>query len=534
MEKKKSGVSARAKYIFGITALLSLAVHGYRFVNSMFSHDSLLVIVQADAAWQVALGRFFEPALVFLRGDICSPWLLCLLQVIWFAASVFLLADIFRIRDRFSIAAVAGVVVSSEAFITVNASYLLCADMYSFALFAAICGVWLVEKKKASCTLLGIGFMAASLSTYQAYISVSITLMLLLGILRLCDFEVELKDTVKRLLYYAVILLLTAAVYYAAWQIIRRGLGIWAADTYNGMAGLGQFGAGELFASVLTAYRNVFYYFADPDVMSNIVFRGMELADIWKYALVITHILLAVVILAGLIHTCRRQRKAKGLRLRQSAVRYLLTAVCLMLVPLACNFVCVMSKGMEHTLMMFGPTLLYVFAVVIADRERYVAGARVSSGKSFRFVRRISMAGWVAVLVGVVFWVHFIYANQVYFKKSQQEKVAYSLLTRIVSDVEEVPGYEPGVTPVAISGYYESSPYLTELPGFEELKPYSMGKTSLTYPGTDYAMIEYYLGIDMNLVRVDGTVPEIKRMPVYPAVGSVDMVDGTVVVKISD
>ena len=534
MEKRKDCMRAQTVFILVATALMSLAVHGYRFVNSMFSHDSLLVIVQEDAAWQVALGRFFEPVLVFLRGDLCSPWLLCLLQVVWFALSVYLLADIFQIQDRLTVVAVAGVVVSSEAFITVNASYLLCADMYSFALFAAIFGVWCIEKKKVLYAVLGIGSMVVSLSTYQAYISVSITLMLLLGLFRLCDFEAELKNIVKRLVYYAVSLLLTAAIYYAAWQIIRRALGIWEADTYNGMASVGQFGAGELLGSVATAYRNVFGYFANPDVMSNIVFRGMELAYLWKYAMVVIHVVLAIIIVSGVFLICRRERNAHKPHAGEFAVRCILLTVCLALFPLACNFVCVMSKGMEHTLMMFGPTLLYVFAAVIARKAWPAADAQAARKEQVCPIRRMTITGGVTVLLGVIVWVHFIYANQIYFKKSQQEKVAYSLLTRIVADVEEIPGYEPGITPVAISGSFENTPYLVELPGFEDIRPYSMGKTSLTYPGTDYAMIHYYLGININLTRVDAKVSAIQQMPVYPEAGSVAVVDGTVVVKISE
>lgn len=190
-------MSAQTVFTLAVTALLCLAVHGYRFANSMFSHDSLLVIVQEDAAWQIALGRFFQPFIVFLRGDLCSPWLLCMLQVGWFLVSVLLLVDILQIRSRSAMVAVAGVVVSSEAFININVSYLPWSDMYSFALFAAVFGVWLIEKKKISCTLAGIAFLVVSLSTYQAFISAAMAIMLILGILRLCDPEVELKNIVK-------------------------------------------------------------------------------------------------------------------------------------------------------------------------------------------------------------------------------------------------------------------------------------------------------------------------------------------------
>ena len=534
MENNKSRMSAQTVFTLAVTALLCLAVHGYRFANSMFSHDSLLVIVQEDAAWQIALGRFFQPFIVFLRGDLCSPWLLCMLQVGWFLVSVLLLVDILQIRSRSAMVAVAGVVVSSEAFININASYLPWSDMYSFALFAAVFGVWLIEKKKISCTLAGIAFLVVSLSTYQAFISAAMAIMLILGILRLCDPEVELKNIVKHFLYYAVVLLISAGIYYMAWQVIRCVLGIWEADTYNGMASVGRFGAGELFFSVFTAYKNVFFYFADPDVMSNIVFRGMELVAIWKCALVLINVFVVTVILAGIFFLCHRQSGDQPSFDRQLAARYGLLTCCLLLFPLACNFVCVMSKGMEHTLMMFGPTMLYVFGIVVAGKVWGSADVgQLPKEKNWQ-LEKLPMVKIMAVLLGVIIWVHFIYANQIYFKKSQQEKAAYSLLTRVVADVEEVPGYEPGITPVAIAGSFESSPYLTELPGFEAVKPYSMGKTSLTYPGTDYAMINYYLGINMNLTRVDSAVSAVRQMPAYPGAGSIDLVDGVVVVKISD
>ena len=124
MENNKSRMSAQTVFTLAVTALLCLAVHGYRFANSMFSHDSLLVIVQEDAAWQIALGRFFQPFIVFLRGDLCSPWLLCMLQVGWFLVSVLLLVDILQIRSRSAMVAVAGVGGRSEAFI--NKMYHIC------------------------------------------------------------------------------------------------------------------------------------------------------------------------------------------------------------------------------------------------------------------------------------------------------------------------------------------------------------------------------------------------------------------------
>lgn len=534
MEKNENHITRQALFPMAATVFLCLAVHGYRFANTMLSHDALLEVVQADAAWQIALGRFFQPVLVFLRGDLCSPWTLCLLQTFWLAVSVFLLTDLLEIRYRPTVVAVAGIVVSSDVFIILNASFLPWSDLFAFSLFAAVFGVWCLEKGKLLYALSGVFSMTVSLATYQAYISVSLTLVLLLIILRLCSFETDLKSILKRALYYGAALLTSAILYYASWQIIRNGLGIWAADTYNGMANLGRYGQGGILASVLAAYHNVFTYFTEPAVMSNLSFRGMQLGNLWKYLLVAVNICVVIVILSGVFRICHTQRLRYKPRTAQLGLRYLLLALSLLLFPLACNFVGVVFQGEEHTLMLFGPTMFYVFAIAAEEKASCLAGDEHTPKKQTSLCWTMTTVKAAVFLLSIVIWVRFLYAGQVYFKKSLQEKAAYSLLTRIVADVEKMPGYVPGVTPVAISGYFERSSYLTELPGFEDLKPYAMGKTSLTYQGTDYAMLTFYIGVNMNLTRVDPSLEAVQKMPLYPAAESISEIDGTIVVKISD
>lgn len=183
MENKRSRAAGQAVFPMLATVVMCFIVHGFRFANGMFSHDALMVIVQNDAAWEIALGRFFEPVLVFLRGNLCSPWLLGLLQTAWLALSVYLLTDLFQIRDKFAVLAVAGVVVSSETFIAVNASFLAWSDLYAFSLFASILAVWCIEKRRILYALLGTGLIVVSIATYQAYVCVTITLMLILAVL---------------------------------------------------------------------------------------------------------------------------------------------------------------------------------------------------------------------------------------------------------------------------------------------------------------------------------------------------------------
>lgn len=187
-----------------------------------------------------------------------------------------------------------------------------------------------------------------------------------------------------------------------------------------------------------------------------------------------------------------------------------------------------MSKGMVHTLMIYAFCLVYVLAVKAAE----------SCIPDFPEVQAAKKTGilWMIVLASVltISWSNIVYANQVYLKKDLQAKATESLLTRIVYEIESTDGYIAGVTPVAFYGNFENSPSLADMESFKDILPYGMGKTSLTYTGTDYAFLTHILNVNMNLTRIGDGNEIVRQMPNYPAEGSVAFVDGILVVKISD
>jgi hypothetical protein len=87
---------------------------------------------------------------------------------------------------------------------------------------------------------------------------------------------------------------------------------------------------------------------------------------------------------------------------------------------------------------------------------------------------------------------------------------------------------------VAFSGSFENSPYIQELYGFEDILPYGMGKTSLTYIGTEQAFLKYELNVLINTTSISAEDDEVQKMPTYPLEGSVGYVGDVLVVKISD
>ena len=494
--------------VFGFVVFWYLFAHGYRFSNNMFAHDALLQIYQDDSAWQIALGRVLQPILIFLRGGLCNPWLLSVCALLWLSLSVYLVVDLLEVRKLVSIAVISGVMACNAVLTSLNASFLPWVDFFMLSLFLAVAGVWLCRKGTWKCFCLGTILLAAAMGIYQAYICVSIVLVIFL-LIRETQKETELKGFMKKVLYYCGSLLAAALLYYLMWQTIRRIFGIWVADSYNGLASLGDYTETSIFSTIGLAYRKTFYYLTHPDIFVTMTFRGRSLSVVWKYLLCGANILAA----AGLIFSLVRKNMEKRKRLWQ----YLFQVMLLLVLPAAVNFVCIISKGNDHILTLYALVLPYVYAIALAEEKGGV---------------------WVraAVLLSVlcIVWSNVVYANQTYLKRELQERAVTSFMTRIVTDMEEMEGYESGITPVAFCGPFGSSPYLQEMEGLEELLPYGMTKTPLTYTGTEEAFIRYELAVPINYTRVSWEDPEVVSMPTYPNEGSIAYVGDVLVIKISN
>jgi len=122
-------------------------------------------------------------------------------------------------------------------------------------------------------------------------------------------------------------------------------------------------------------------------------------------------------------------------------------------------------------------------------------------------------------------------------KKSMDERATLSLMTRIVTRIEDAEGYIPGETPVAFVGSYSFDTYK---PGFEEVgKVTGFSKhIDVTYYLTYHPYFNYMLNYPITILGEGeaialGSDERVLAMPSYPAQGSVENIDGTVVVKLS-
>ena len=133
---------------------------------------------------------------------------------------------------------------------------------------------------------------------------------------------------------------------------------------------------------------------------------------------------------------------------------------------------------------------------------------------------------------------NIIFSNGAYLKKDMEYTATLSTMTRILDRVELVEGYIPQETPVVFVGTLDETPISKDRQAFGDYYPYA-GMSSHYAPTYNSTLNEYLisiLGYPANLQSESDWVdrPEVQAMPAFPDKDSVQMIDGTVIVKLRE
>ena len=129
--------------------------------------------------------------------------------------------------------------------------------------------------------------------------------------------------------------------------------------------------------------------------------------------------------------------------------------------------------------------------------------------------------------------------NLLYTVSAQAHRATESYLTRLYARVEACPGYQPGME-VAIIGAIPADQLKSQIDGYAQVDHYSV-PMSTAAPGNKhiYYFLRDWLNIpveelDEDTMKAVAQSEEFREMPLYPAPGSVQLVDGRVVVKLRE
>ncbi len=163
-------------------------------------------------------------------------------------------------------------------------------------------------------------------------------------------------------------------------------------------------------------------------------------------------------------------------------------------------------------------------------------GNKEKNGNATIKIGKVHVAAIVAVCI--ILCQNIIYSNGAYTVQKILYDRTVSIMTRVLEDVEEEEGYVVGETEVVvIGGIYDKDSTVLELTSkYSALGGFK--KTSVSYRRTFGSMAKL-LGSELNLaddsVREEyQQMEEVQEMPAYPQDGYCRMVDGKLVVKLSE
>lgn len=377
------------------------------------------------------------------------------------------------------------------------------------ALLLNVMGIWATHRYKYGFLVGWIGIMLGT-ALYQAYMCSAIALALLL-LMRDILGGTKSGTVIKSAVRDMAVVLCGLVAYAVSNKIVQTVTGISSSDGYNGIASVGDYSGISIPKLLLDTFLYPFHFFSRPDTAHRS----------WVFA---AHILLALVVIALLIYSIgKKQLTVPNLGL--------LTLV-LLFFPLGINAVYFISKGMAHDLMRFSYVFSYLIVVVLFESVQKTLGG----GGDLR-TKRI-LQGTIATSFALISFCNIIFSNGAYLKKDMEYTATLSTMTRILDRVEQVEGYIPQETPVVFVGTLDETPISKDRQAFGDYYPYA-GMSSHYAPTYNSTLNEYLisvLGYPANLQSESDWVdrPEVQAMPDFPDKDSVQMIDGTVIVKLRE
>lgn len=504
----------RLKQSFFYTFLFGLAAHAYCFLNLTISHDSLRAFYIAGKWPKAGTGRIFYAAYISLtRGKIVLPWLIGVLALCWISIAVYLILQMFRMEKRIFALLVAGICVTNPSMYATAATYIHDLDANSFALLLAVLAAYLWDKgmqngnRKKAFLYLGAGavILSITLGIYQSFISVTITLIMLLSMKNLFNGKKCPEVLVQGVLGIGM-LAVTAILYLLEVKIFTQvtGISILDNDSYNGLGNMSQVFSGNVLAkagaaylSFVTAFKNLILT-SDPENLFLVV-QGILMFGIVAMALLIL----------------------RNLDWKRSVLFVVLGV----LMPFGMNLSSFLSNGMYHVLMQYAVWFVYLLAVLMVW---WISGEKNLSGN----VKKVLVIA-VLVCVFITLVENVQTANTIYVKKVLEYESTLSYMTRVADRMEEEAEYVPGETPVVFIGEYAVGEAMS---GFEKYEVITgmENKSPITFYDTYKDYFRYVLGRTIALSDADDFIEDsrVADMPCYPKEGSIEMIDGTLVVKL--
>ena len=502
-------VSAAQKAAFFSCVITGYLVHLYAFTNLIPNSDGLSRVF--DTQQMTVSGRWFLHYASALNNFTQMPAVIGLLSLLFLGLAAAFVVDLLKFRSKV-LAGLAGAVMAAFPCLGYTFLYMFTASAYCLAILLAVLSVWLAKRCKVG-WLCGVIALALAMGTYQAYVTVAISLSLLVVLRECLDPEADFKGTLLLGLRLASYLAAGAVLYYVILLVFLKVKDL-ELLSYLGMdAASSGYPFGQLPRLLLDTYKQVVAFFFVAGSANGFASQWMVIWNVFALAL-------SICCAFGL-----------GKDFWHHLWRPLGSLAMLVLLPLGINFMQVLSPYSVPTpLMKYAFAAVYLAVLMLADR---------TDSLPFSAKRRSGAPPTVAVWTAVLLLLCLNTNNLLYTASAQAHRATESYATRLLSRIEDCPGYEPGME-IALIGAVPTDQIKSQIPSYAQVDHYSVPLDSVL-PLNKH--LYYYLNDWLNfpveepeeetMIAISHS-QEFRDMPLYPAQVSVRVLDGRVVVKLQE
>ena len=153
------------------------------------------------------------------------PWFNGIIMLVMIAISACLIAKVLEIKSKVKQCLIGAIMITYSS-VTCTLAYTFTASAYGIAiLLSVLCVYFAIKKGKKQNIILSIICLILSLSIYQAYVSLTATLFIMILIKDCLNKEENLKNIVLKGLKFLAILIFSLLIYLACVLIINSVIG---------------------------------------------------------------------------------------------------------------------------------------------------------------------------------------------------------------------------------------------------------------------------------------------------------------------
>lgn len=483
---------------------IGLIAYMFTFTNKLPNHDDVTSLFIKGST--ISSGRWGLELLRLIIPDYSMPWLFGVITLMCVSVSAALVAYRFNFRGRLQQVLTGGLFAVFPS-LTGTFSYMFTSSAYGIAILLAVLAFVLVtrERNRLAGTAVGSLLMILSLGIYQAYISLTVSLLVIYLIQRLLKNDMSAKEIVLTGIRYICFALASLILYYVITRLVLAIAG-------TGLNGYASSSICFLRKSLLQCIMDVFrkplgiLLHGNYGITTNIVSR-------------ICHIL--CVLLTAAMAVCWFFGKESRGR------RWLMPLLMLALLFSLNMLYFIISSGSIHTLVLYGYVSVYVLFFVFVNDNPYIGNPRPR--RITKSVRRV-----MYVLMLFILTCNVYLANEASLLQFIEYENQYADFSSIITRIESNPAFKPGTKIAIIDVDYITRHDISN--HFLEAREIT-GTSALGYQFySREQFMYYYLNFDGEFASEEEkeilkATPEFAEMQVYPYYDSIRVIDGYIVVK---